>query len=381
MTVGTVTAQLLYEIGGPRYLSPDAVARFDTIELAQEGARPGAHRGRARRGAAADAQGDGQPRRRLAQLHDARAHRRRSRSRRRGSPPTPCGPGSPAAAAAFAETAEDLSGDLSGGGMAYLRLAVRGDDEPAVGRAFSGAVVETSLSSYPGTFFTSAPAGAQGVARYWPTTVAASAVTPRDRVRGDEVAVTPHAAPDRRRSAGSAAPAALEPPARPVPPQPSGRRPSDPGAAGGPASAPARATRAATPTSASGPTRTTWPSGCWRTSRPRPSGRSCPSWPRSRWTATRCPTCGRSTSSCTASSAGAWPRTCGSTPRPRASANCSAPAPWWSRSRWSRAGRRRRATPPGGAAPGEPGAERTRRLSEPAAWPAVSKRQERRLAG
>ncbi len=37
MTVGTVTAQLLYEIGGPRYLSPDAVARFDTIALEQEG--------------------------------------------------------------------------------------------------------------------------------------------------------------------------------------------------------------------------------------------------------------------------------------------------------------------------------------------------------
>ena len=62
--------------------------------------------------------------------------------------------------------------------MAYLRLAVRGDDEQTVGRAFSGAVVETSLSSYPGTFFTSAPSGAQGVARYWPTTVAAGAVTP-----------------------------------------------------------------------------------------------------------------------------------------------------------------------------------------------------------
>jgi hypothetical protein len=62
--------------------------------------------------------------------------------------------------------------------MAYLRLAVRGDDERAVGRAFSGAVVETSLSSYPGTFFTSAPSGAQGVARYWPTTVTAAAVMP-----------------------------------------------------------------------------------------------------------------------------------------------------------------------------------------------------------
>ena len=37
VTVGTVTAQLLYEIGGPRYLSPDAVPRFDSIALSQEG--------------------------------------------------------------------------------------------------------------------------------------------------------------------------------------------------------------------------------------------------------------------------------------------------------------------------------------------------------
>ena len=166
VTVGTVTAQLLYEIGSPRYLSPDAVARFDTIELAQERRGPGAHRRRARRGAAADAQGDGEPRRRLAQLHDARADRARRWPRRRASPRTRCGRGSPAAAARFAETAEDLSGDLTGGGMAYLRLAVRGDDEQAVGRAFSGAVVETSLSSYPGTFFTSAPS----VRRAWRAT-------------------------------------------------------------------------------------------------------------------------------------------------------------------------------------------------------------------
>ena len=37
VTVGTVTAQLLYEIGGPRYLSPDAVARFDTMAVEQIG--------------------------------------------------------------------------------------------------------------------------------------------------------------------------------------------------------------------------------------------------------------------------------------------------------------------------------------------------------
>lgn len=33
VTRGTVTAQLLYEVGGPRYLSPDVVARLDTVHL------------------------------------------------------------------------------------------------------------------------------------------------------------------------------------------------------------------------------------------------------------------------------------------------------------------------------------------------------------
>jgi hypothetical protein len=92
--------------------------------------------------------------------------------------------------------------------MAFLRLAVRGDDEQAVGRAFSGAVVETSLSSYPGTFFTSAPGGAQGVARYWPTTVAAAAVTPCVECEG--VVVEP-ASPSTPGAAGQATPSPSEP--------------------------------------------------------------------------------------------------------------------------------------------------------------------------
>ena len=37
VTVGTVTSQLLYEIGGPEYLGPDVTARFDSIELDQLG--------------------------------------------------------------------------------------------------------------------------------------------------------------------------------------------------------------------------------------------------------------------------------------------------------------------------------------------------------
>jgi hypothetical protein len=37
VSVGTVTAQLLYEIGGPDYLSPDVIAAFDTVSLTADG--------------------------------------------------------------------------------------------------------------------------------------------------------------------------------------------------------------------------------------------------------------------------------------------------------------------------------------------------------
>ncbi len=37
VSVGTVTAQLLYEISGPEYLNPDVTARFDTIHLTEIG--------------------------------------------------------------------------------------------------------------------------------------------------------------------------------------------------------------------------------------------------------------------------------------------------------------------------------------------------------
>jgi len=36
VSIGTVTSQLLYEIGGPEYFGPDVTTRFDTIELSQE---------------------------------------------------------------------------------------------------------------------------------------------------------------------------------------------------------------------------------------------------------------------------------------------------------------------------------------------------------
>lgn len=208
VTVGTVTAQLLYEIGSPRYLSPDAVARFDTIELTQDGAD---------RVRIAGVRGEPPPPT-LKVTANLDAGWRNSMTlaltgaqvaEKARFAADAVWAGIPGGRGAFAETAEDLSGDLTGGGMAYLRLAVRGEDEQAVGRAFSGAVVETSLSSYPGTFFTSAPSGAQGVARYWPTTVAASAVVAHIECEGTVIEATPtpsaHGASEEVAPAGDAA--------------------------------------------------------------------------------------------------------------------------------------------------------------------------------
>jgi len=209
VSVGTVTAQLLYEIGGPRYLSPDAVARFDSIRLSQEGPD---------RVRIAPVTGEAPPSTLKVTANLDAGYRNSMTLAITGAQvaekatmaAAAVWAGVPGGRATFDETAEDLSGDLTGHGMAYLRLSVRGDDERAVGRAFSGAVVETSLSSYPGIFFTSAPSGAQGVAHYWPTTVAADAVTPivecegtpvvrsprSDVVADAQVEITPAALPD-----------------------------------------------------------------------------------------------------------------------------------------------------------------------------------------
>lgn len=190
VTVGTVTAQLLYEIGPPAYLSPDAVARFDTAVLAPDGPD---------RVRISGVRGEPPPPTLKVAANLAGGYRNAMTMVLTGPAPRAKAAAAAAAvwaavpggAARFAETAEELSGDLSGRGLAFLRMAVRGDDEAAVGRAFSSALVETTLATYPGAFATSAPGGAQEVARYWPTTVAAERVPPVVTVEGEPVAVPP----------------------------------------------------------------------------------------------------------------------------------------------------------------------------------------------
>ena len=80
VSVGTVTAQLLYEITGARYANPDVTARMDSA-VADPG-RPGPcpHQRRGGRTAATAAEGVTEQHRRLPQRHDVRADGPRCRS-------------------------------------------------------------------------------------------------------------------------------------------------------------------------------------------------------------------------------------------------------------------------------------------------------------
>jgi len=172
VSIGTVTAQLLYEVGAPRYLNPDVVARIDTVHLS-----------------------------------DVDVNRVRV-SGVRGEPPPPTTkvavtsldgyrnsmtlvvPGLDVVAKVDMAAAE-LWSRLGGvdqfdevdvqlirtdqvnprfheASFAYLKITVADGDRDKVGRRFSNAVVELALSSYPGFTLTSPPRDATPLVRYWP---------------------------------------------------------------------------------------------------------------------------------------------------------------------------------------------------------------------
>jgi hypothetical protein len=153
VSVGTVTAQLLYEIEGPAYPGPDVTARFDTIRLSA----------------------DGPDRVRISGV--------------RGEPPPPTlkvgvnelGGYRNAMTLVLTGLDVEAKADLvlrtlspwldavaehevrlvPHGDDVHLELVVKDGDSKTVGRAFSAAVVELALASYPGFHATAPPGDAQ----------------------------------------------------------------------------------------------------------------------------------------------------------------------------------------------------------------------------
>ena len=191
VTVGTVTAQLLYEIGGRAYANPDATARFDTIRLAQEGSdrvRIDKVRGESapeRLKVAATYLGGFRNSMTLVMTGlDAAAKADLALRTIAGIDLAQAtDPGGTAESLARRSTLDvrELAIDWSptrvddpstgDDAQSHLRITVRDADPKKVGKPFTSAVVESALSSYPGMFPTAPPGEGTPYGVYWPTTV------------------------------------------------------------------------------------------------------------------------------------------------------------------------------------------------------------------
>ena len=176
VAAGTVTAQLLYEIDGPRYLGPDVVARFDTIVLAQEGPD---------RVRISGVRGEPPPETVKVALNVVGGFRNAVTF-------VLTGLDLPEKAALVERQLRPLFPDaeltLSRTGVgdpatneeatAHLRVTVKDSSPERIGRAFSSAAVELGLASYPGFTMTAPPGDATPYGVYHPAFVPREAVTP-----------------------------------------------------------------------------------------------------------------------------------------------------------------------------------------------------------
>jgi hypothetical protein len=226
VSVGTVTAQLLYEIAGPAYENPDVIARFDTVRVEQVG--PDRVRLHGTRGEPA-------PDRLKVAVNYLGGFRNSMSFVLTGL--------DVGAKAAMAEAAlfERLGGRerfqaavtrLVGRpatdprsaeeAVAELRVTVKDPDPAKVGRAFSDAAIELALASYPGCYTTTPPGDAIPYGVYWPTLVRADLI--------DQVVVLDNG--DRLPAPGPPGGCTAAP--TPVGGPPGGRAPAPPPAGGAP---------------------------------------------------------------------------------------------------------------------------------------------------
>jgi len=179
VTVGTVTAQLLYEIGAPAYANPDVISRFDTIQLAQDGPNRVRISGTIGEPAPPTAKVcinlNGGYRNRMSFVLTGLDQERKARwltdalfvqvgGRDRFDEVD----------VRFVEAPSDAPTQEQASGR--LHITVKSTDERLAGKAFSGAAIELALANYPGFFATGGPSDAQPFGIYWPALVDATEV-------------------------------------------------------------------------------------------------------------------------------------------------------------------------------------------------------------
>jgi hypothetical protein len=225
VTIGTVTSQLLYEIGGPRYLNADVVARFDTIGLTEDGPD---------RVRISGTKGEPAPPTLKVGLNYLGGYRNTY---------TFCLTGLDIEAKAELLEAQVWSA-IPGGRDAFehartqlvrtdhvdpatneaatalLRITVKDPDERLVGRAFSNVAVELALASIPGFYGLSGPAGASAYGVFWPATIPAELCPQTVTVDGNVTVVD--GAPGSAGAEGPGTAAKVQPAVVALPDPPSG---------------------------------------------------------------------------------------------------------------------------------------------------------------
>lgn len=180
VSVGTVTAQLLYEIEGPLYLNPDVVARFDTIRLQDDGPD---------RVLVTGVRGEPAPATTKVCINYLGGFRNTMTFVLTGldiEEKARLAEDALFAALGGKDRFEEVAVQLirtdrvdpasNEEASAFLRVTVKDKDPRKVGRAFSGAVVEMALANYPGFHMTSGPSAETAFGVYWPALVSADAV-------------------------------------------------------------------------------------------------------------------------------------------------------------------------------------------------------------
>ncbi|MBO6825235.1 MAG: DUF1446 domain-containing protein [Sneathiella sp.] len=188
VSVGTVTAQLLYEINDPAYKNPDVISHFDTLKLEQVGDD---------RVYVSGCKGSNPPSSHKVCMNIMGGYRNSMELLVTGLD--------------IEKKAELFTDELfrqAGGkdqfdevdiqlvrtdkenaptndeAMAILRITVKSSDPKKVGRFFSAKVIEIALATYPGFTGRSAPGGGSPFVLHWPTLVDSRHITEKVHVGG-----------------------------------------------------------------------------------------------------------------------------------------------------------------------------------------------------
>jgi hypothetical protein len=201
VSVGTVTSQLLYEIGSPAYLGPDVTARFDTIELAE--VAPDRVR-------ISGTKGEPPPSTLKVAMNELGGYRNDMAVALTGLDidakaklveegfwaACPYGPDDFASVTTRLVRTDKPDPATNEEAVALWRLSVKDPDERKVGRAVSNAVIELALANIPGFFGVGGgPSGGRPYGVYRPAAVPAGLVPQHVVVLGGPQTVVDSVAP------------------------------------------------------------------------------------------------------------------------------------------------------------------------------------------